>query len=80
MRDKESIYTNDKIKELIKQRNELNRQIANEVEKEKAKYKFSWKRFLLMISILTLCISGLHFNKKLFPKTSIWSWEYYINK
>lgn len=76
-KEKESIYTNDRIKELINQRNELNRQIASEVEKEKAKYKFSWKRFLLMVGLFVLFITAIELNKKLFPKTSIWSWEYY---
>jgi hypothetical protein len=77
-------YTNDKIKQLIAEKDKLNSEfnykINREIEKEKAKYKFSWKRFLLMIGMAVLLFSAFELNKKLFPKTSIWSWEYYKTK
>lgn len=76
-------YTNDKIKQLIEERNAIidkyNREIQNEINKEKAKYKFSWKRFLLMIGVVVFMIVAIELNKKIFPKTSIWSWEFYFN-
>ena len=77
-------YTNDKIKKLIEERDKLiseyNYKINREIDLEKAQYKFSWKRFLLMIGTVALLFSAFELNKKLFPKTSIWSWEYYKNK
>lgn len=77
-------YTNDKIKQLIKERdNAIERyddEIQKEIEKEKAKYKFSWKRFLLVVGGIVIIISAFYFNKKTFPQTSIWSWDYYFNE
>lgn len=77
-------YTNEKIKKLIEERDSIiykfNKEINDEIQKEKAKYKFSWKRFSLMIGTLLLMIVGIKINEQLFPKTSIWSWEYYFNK
>ena len=79
-KEKESIYTNDKIKSLVNQRNELNRQIANEIDKEKAKYKFSWKTFLLMLSIFIFIPFAVYINGILFDEDSIWSWSNYSSK
>lgn len=74
-------YTNKTIEQLIKERDETIRQynsrIQREVDKEKARYKFSWKRFLLMIGSVIAFYLALWGNEKLFPKTSIWSWGYY---
>ena len=74
-------YTNDKIKQLLLERNitieKYNREIQNEIDKEKAKYKFSWKRFLLMIGAVVFMVVAVELNNKIFPKTSIWNWEYY---
>ncbi len=74
-------YSNDKIKKLIKERNrkvsEMDSEIQKEIEKEKAKYKFSWPRFLFMISAVIICVGAIQLNAKLFPKTSIWSWDHY---
>ena len=74
-------YTNNKIEQLIAERNaaieKYNREIQNEIDKEKAKYKFSWKRFLIMIGTVVLMLIGVEAKKKIFPKTSIWSWGYY---
>jgi hypothetical protein len=43
-------YKNDKIKQLLAERNAIiekyNLEIKNEIAKEKAKYKFNWKLFL----------------------------------
>jgi len=74
-------YTNDKIKNLIEERNKAiqnyDSEILKEIAKEKAKYKFSWKRFLFMIGAVVFMVLAVEINKKIFPKTSIWSWEYY---
>lgn len=76
------MYTNKKIKDLIENRNrivsELDHEIRHEIEKEKKRYKFSYKRFLLLLAVITLPIAMYKLNTKIFPKTSIWSWEYYI--
>ena len=44
-------YKNDKIKQLLAERNAIiekyNFEIKNEIAKEKAEYKFNWKLFLL---------------------------------
>jgi len=77
-RERKNIYTNEIIDKLVAQRNELNRQIANEIEKEKAKYKFSWKNFTIVIAIFCMPLI-VYVNCKIFPKTSIWSWNHYIN-
>lgn len=50
---------------------------AVELVKKLPWYKFSWKRFLLMIGVLIFIIIAVSLNKKIFTKTSIWSWEYY---
>lgn len=75
-------YTNAKIKRLIEERNsivsKLNKEINEEIQKEKAKHKFSWERFSLMIGALLLMIVGITINEQLFPKTYIWSWGYYF--
>lgn len=75
-------YTNDKIKQLIAKRNAIvekyNREIQDEIEKEKARYKLDWKRLFLMIGAVVFMLFAFEINKKIFPKTSIWSWEYYI--
>lgn len=76
-------YTNDKIKKLIAEKKAIveryDREIQNEIDKEKARYKFSWKRFLLMIAAIALMVTFFELNKRLFPKTSIWSWDYYLD-
>ncbi len=73
-------YTNNKIRKLISERDAVidkyNREIRNELQLEKANYKFSWKRFLFMIAIVFFAMLAYSWNKKIFPKTSIWSWEY----
>lgn len=77
-------YTNDKIEQLIAERNatvkRYNREIQNEIDKEKSKYKFSWKKFLLMVSAVIFMQLAFKFNEKIFPKTSIWSWEHYFGE
>jgi len=77
-------YTNNRIKQLIAERNTIiekyNREIQNEIDKEKSNYKFSWKRFSLMILAVVFLIVAFEVNKKIFPKTSIWSWEYYMSE
>lgn len=74
-------YRNDKIDRLIKERDEkireLDREINKEIAKEIAKYKFSLKRFSFMVGCIILMFTCYHYNKVIFPKTSIWSWEYY---
>ncbi len=74
-------YSNEKIKRLIQERDlkilALNKEIRDEIKKEKANYKFSWKRFLLFILMITLFISAVEINRRIFPKDSIWSWSYY---
>lgn len=75
-------YTNEKIKKLIEERDsivyKLNKEINDEIQKEKAKYKFNWKRFSLFVLTIIFCISSIEINHRIFPKTSIWSWEYYF--
>lgn len=76
------MYSNEKIKRLIEERNRiissLDAEIEQEIQKEKAKYKFSWKMFLLVMSIIILPPIMVKINSKIFPKDSIWSWHYYI--
>ncbi len=79
------MYSNEKIKRLIEERDSkissLNKEIQNEIEKEKLKYKFSYGRFSLFILGIAFVIFAMEVNAKIFPKDSIWSWEYYkINK
>lgn len=75
-------YTNDKIKQLIAERDSViekyNRKIQFEIDLEKRKYKFSWKRFLMVVAT---CLMPLYvyINVKIFPDKSIWSWNHYIN-
>lgn len=77
-------YTNDKIEQLIAERNDAiqkyNRKIQNEIDKEKAKHKFSFSRFSLLIGGCIFIVMAFELNKKMFPKTSIWSWEYYLGE
>ena len=76
------MYTNEKIKRLIEERKSIiekyDAEIREEIEREKAKYKFSWKRFLLMVLCVFVLFTLVEVNKKIFPPTSIWSWKYYI--
>lgn len=83
-------YTNEKIENLIKERDALiqkhnseirkyNSKIREEIEKEKARYHFDWKRFLLMVGAVLVMFAAFELNKRIFPKTSIWSWEYYMD-
>jgi hypothetical protein len=73
---------NDKIRQLISERNstieKYNRQIQNEIDKEKEKYTISWNTVILTIVAILLMATAFNVNKKIFPKTSIWSWEYYL--
>lgn len=75
-------YTNEKIKKLIEERDsivaKLNKEINYEIQKEKDNYKFSWKRFSLFVLTIIFCISAIEINHRIFSKTSIWSWNYYI--
>jgi hypothetical protein len=77
-------YSNDNIKQLIEERNALmqkyNSEIQKEIKKEKVKHKFSWKLFLLIVGTVLFMILAVKVNEKIFPKTSIWSWEYYLSK
>ena len=73
-------YTNDKIKKLIAQREAIEQEIEKEYEIEKAKYKFSWKRFFILIMMFIVMVTGVHINGKLFKKGSICSWETYTLK
>lgn len=74
-------YTNNKIKQLIKDRDALiqkyNNEIQKEIEKEKGKYYFSYKHFFLMVGSIVFMLLAVEANKKIFPKTSIFSWGYY---
>lgn len=72
------MYTNDRIKKLLEDRNRIDYEIQKEIEKIKATRKFSWKRFFLMVGTFAFIILMLKLNAEVFPKTSIWSWGYYI--
>lgn len=76
------MYTNEKIKELIAKRNkkisELDREIENERRKERARYKFSWKRFLFMLAMVITSFVMIKINYKAFPKETILSWRYWL--
>ena len=74
------MYSNENIKKLIEERDKLDYEIKKEIEKEKAKYKFSYKRAVLMLFIIIFPFIMYKLNTKIFPPTSIWSWEYYIKK
>lgn len=74
-------YTNDKIKQLIAERNALiekyNKEIRKEIAKEKALYKIDWKWVFLFVASVTAMVVFPELNKHIFPPTSIWSWVYY---
>lgn len=76
-------YTNDKIKQLLAERNatieKYNLEIQREIEKEQAKYQFSWKRFLLTVGAIVFMVAAVQLNKRIFPETSVWSWKYYMS-
>lgn len=76
------MYLNEKAKQLIAERDNkisyYNHEIEKEIQKEKARHKFSWKRFLLVVFIFIMPPAMSQLNTKIFPKTSIWSWDYYI--
>lgn len=72
------MYTNEKIKKLIEERKRLDYEIEREIEKEKARYKFSWRNFLLVLAATILPFVMVKINEKIFPKDSIWSWQHYI--
>jgi len=77
-------YTNDKIKKLIEERDAIvskfNKEINDEIQKEKSNYKFRWDRFSLMILTVVFIVIEIEVNEKIFPNSSIWSWNYYLNK
>ena len=72
-------YSNpiDKIRKLIEQRDEIERQIQLEVQKEQDRYKFSWMNFLIVMTIFIGIPLMFYLNDLIFPATSIWSWRYY---
>lgn len=76
------MYTNEKIKKLIEDRNKqisyFDHEIEKEIEKERARYKFSWKNFCIVLAITIVPFMMYKINIKIFPKDSIWSWDYYI--
>lgn len=75
-------YSNNKIKQLIEQRNKivsrLDSEINREIEKEKMKYKFSWKRFLMVVGIFVIPAITIKLNHRIFSNDLIWSWNYYL--
>lgn len=71
-------YTNDRIKELKEQQRLISLEIEKEIQKEKARYKFSWKRFLILVAVMLMPLY-VYINVKVFPDTSIWSWNHYVN-
>mgnify|MGYP005607936397 FL=1 len=71
-------YTNDRIKELKEQQRLISLEIEKEIQKEKARYKFSWKRFLILVAVMLMPLY-VYINVKVFPDTSIWSWKHYVN-
>lgn len=75
-------HQNEKILQLISERDskirEYNQQIQLELDKEKSKQRFDWKYFIFSISLVLLFFSAIELNKQLFPKSSIWSWSYYL--
>lgn len=75
---------NNKIKQLITDRDAIiekyNQEIQNEIDIEKSKYKFSWKRFLIVLGLPITMLVSVELNQKIFPETSIWSWEYYTGE
>lgn len=76
-------YLNDKIKQLMHERDniikEYNIKIEDEIIKEKAKYKVNYRRLLFMIFSVLFMVMAMEINKIIFPKTSIWSWQYYFS-
>lgn len=71
-------YTNDRIKALKEQQRLISLEIEKEIQKEKARYKFSWKGFLMVVAVLLMPLY-VYINVKVFPDTSIWSWNHYVN-
>jgi len=74
----DSIYSNEKIKNLLEERNRIDSEIENEIQKERAKYKFIWKRLILLVIICAAVPVMLEINEAIFTSTSIWSWQYWI--
>ena len=74
-------YTNETIQKLILERDAIvekyNRQIQDEINKEKAKYKFSWKRFGFLLLLVVGIPLMYELNKMIFPPDSIFIWEFY---
>ena len=74
--------SNERIKQLIRNRDDkisyFNNEIKKEIEKERAKRKFCWKRFALLLFILIMPFVFLKINVKVFQNDSIWSWSHYI--
>ena len=77
-------YNNNKKKKLIEERDAIvskfNKEINDEIQKEKSNYKFRWDRFSLMILTVVFIVIEIEVNEKIFPNSSIWSWNYYLNK
>lgn len=75
-------FSNEKIERLINERNrkiaEMNREIQNEIDKERKRHQFSWPRFLMLLAMIIVPIVMFKLNGRLFPKESIWSWGHYI--
>lgn len=80
----DNINTNDNIKKLIAERNaaieKYNHEIQRISDKEKDNREFSWKGLLLMLGAIIFIVTAINLNKKIFPKTSIWSFEYYMDE
>jgi hypothetical protein len=77
-------YTNDEIKRLITERDAIledyNKRIHSEILKEKAKYRLDKKALFLLLFVTIFPFIGFSVNKSIFPKTSIWSWTYWIGE
>lgn len=73
-------YSNDEIKRLIAERMAINRRIQSEIEKEKARYRVNKKSLFFLLFILIFPIIAFVVNKAIFPKTSVWSWTYWIGE
>ena len=69
---------NEKIETLKKKCREIVSEIEKERESERAKRKFSWKNFTILVLATIVPLLMIWLNHRIFSPTSMWSWYYWI--
>lgn len=76
------MYTNNKIRRLIKERDQAidhyNALIEKEVKIERSKHKFNAKNFLLLFGYFIGAYIATKINRLIFDDTSIWSFDFWF--